>query len=227
MKRWQVLVPVKGTTQAKTRLGDAFGPHRPRLALAFARDTVTAAMNCSLVADVTVTTGDPSAAAAFAGIGAHVFEDAASDGLNAAISVAVRELPRLRDASGIAVLLGDLPALTPSALERALELAGSHDVAFVPDAKDSGTTLLCARSSQLVQPRFGVASAAAHEATGAVRLRDPRLTSLRHDVDDVADLLIALRLGVGQHTGELLQETERPAAEFAGASLILERIGGW
>ena len=232
MDRWQLLVPVKGTTRAKSRLGDAFGQHRPRLALAFARDTVAVALECPLVAGVTVVTGDAVAVAAFDGTGAHVFEEARPSGLNPAISRAAREVPRLRDASRLAVLLGDLPALTSAALERALALAEPHDTAFVPDAVGTGTTLLCARGARrdiVHQPCFGVASAVAHEAMGAVRLRDARLTTLRRDVDDVDDLLSAQRLGLGQHTSELLREigwTTPSPAQLSGESLMLEHIGG-
>jgi len=79
------------------------------------------------------------------------------------------------------------------------------------------------------QPCFGVASAVAHEAMGAVRLRDARLTTLRRDVDDVDDLLSAQRLGLGQHTSELLREigwTTPSPAQLSGESLMLEHIGG-
>jgi 2-phospho-L-lactate guanylyltransferase len=232
MSRWQLLVPVKGTTRAKSRLGDAFGPHRPQLALAFARDTVAAAMACPLVEQVTVVTGDTVAAVAFKDTAAQVFEDFHSRALNPAISLAVREVPRLRDADRLAVLLGDLPALTSPALGRALELAEPHEAAFVPDAAATGTTLLCARGSRrdiVQQPCFGVESAMAHEAVGAVRLRDARLETLRRDVDDVDDLLAAQRLGLGEHTVEILREigwTTPDPAQLAGESLMLEHIGG-
>jgi 2-phospho-L-lactate guanylyltransferase len=229
MTQWQVLIPVKGTTRAKTRLGDAFGRHRPQLALAFARDTVAAAVSCPVVADVTVTTGDPAAAAMFADTSAHVFDDRRSSGLNAAISLAVREVARLRDARRLAVLLGDLPAVTPIALARALELAEKHERAFVADAAGTGTTLLCAQRGVDLRPRFGAASAIAHEASGAVRLRDAALATLRLDVDDVDDLLAALRLGLGKHTDNLLRDIGWPTPDVAaltGESLMLEHIGG-
>lgn len=204
--------------RAKTRLGSGFGKYRSQLALAFARDTVAAATRCSLVAEVTVTTRDPVVAASFVGTGVHVFQDGVSDDLNIAISCAIREEDRLREAERIAVLLGDLPALTSSALELALELAESREVAFVPDAKGSGTTLLCTRSPAAVRPFFGVGSAATHEAVGAVPLRDPRMATLRHDVDDLADLLAALQLGVGEHTGQILRHLGWPADGPAAAS---------
>lgn len=229
MNRWQLLVPVKGTTRAKTRLGDAFGPHRPRVALAFARDTVEAALGCDAVAGVTVTTGDPAAVAAFADSGARVFEDQDSTNLNVAISLAAQGVPQLRGASHVAVLLGDLPALRSTALGRALELADEKLSSFVPDAHGSGTTLLCAHGASVLQPHFGFASARAHAAVGAVALRDAGLVSLRRDVDDVDDLLAALQLGVGEHTAKLLREigwTHSEAGQMADDSLLLDHIGG-
>ncbi|NEC03808.1 2-phospho-L-lactate guanylyltransferase, partial [Streptomyces sp. SID7909] len=75
--RWSLVVPLKPLARAKSRLAPASGALlRPRLALAFARDTVAAALSCPDVADVVVVTDDTAAGAALAALGALVVPDA-------------------------------------------------------------------------------------------------------------------------------------------------------
>ncbi|NEC42232.1 2-phospho-L-lactate guanylyltransferase, partial [Streptomyces sp. SID8016] len=70
---WSLVVPLKPLARAKSRLGRAAGEDaRPRLALAFAQDTVAAALDCARVRDVVVVTDDPVAAAALAELGARI-----------------------------------------------------------------------------------------------------------------------------------------------------------
>lgn len=201
---WQLFVPVKATRHAKSRLGPAFGERRLELALAFALDTVAAASSCPAIGAVTVVTSDARVADSL-GLSARVVDEGPIPGLNAAIRFALAAVPARADT---AVLLGDLPALTAGELERALVLAGAHQRAFVPDAEGSGTTLLTARRGVRLEPRFGRASAKAHERAGAVRLDDGGIARVRRDVDDLAALAEAARLGFGEHTrrvvGELL-----------------------
>lgn len=55
--QWTLVVPVKALARAKSRLSDtADDGLRPGLALAFAQDTVAAALACPAVADVAVVT---------------------------------------------------------------------------------------------------------------------------------------------------------------------------
>lgn len=59
---WSLVVPLKPLAQGKSRLTGAAGVMlRPRLALAFAQDTVAAALSCRAVRDVVVVTDDPVA----------------------------------------------------------------------------------------------------------------------------------------------------------------------
>lgn len=194
--RWHLLVPVKSTRHAKTRLGPAFGERRPELALAFALDTIAAVAECPAVKAVTVVSSDPQVATAVGPV-AVVVGEGPTPGLNAAISFALTTMPAPAD---VAVLLGDLPALTAAELEHALMLASAHENAFVPDADGIGTTMLTARRGVRLYPRFGPASAAAHERAGAVRLDDDAITRVRRDVDDLAGLVAAGELGLGEHT---------------------------
>lgn len=197
---WHIVIPVKDPVRAKTRLAHDLGGRRPELALAFARDTVRAALTADSVASVTVVTGSDRVAEILAADGARVVDEGAVADLNRVITSVVGRRPVQRPT---AVLLGDLPALTSSALDRALGLAGGHETAFVPDATGAGTTMISARVGAILRPRFGADSAAAHAATGAQRLSGDELVTLRRDVDDLADLIEAAELGLGAFTAAL------------------------
>ncbi|NYI06579.1 2-phospho-L-lactate guanylyltransferase [Allostreptomyces psammosilenae] len=84
--RWHLVVPLKPLEVAKSRLGRRpYDVLRPRLALAFALDTVAAALACPAVAGVLVVTDDEVAGAALRGLGAEVVPDLPAAGLNAAV----------------------------------------------------------------------------------------------------------------------------------------------
>lgn len=220
---WVVVVPVKRTDRAKTRLGEIAGAHRPDLALALACDTVAAALRCPTVAEVLVVTDDPRAAAASVALGAGVVPDAPDAGLNPAvrygIAVARERVPGCR----VAALSADLPALRPDELARALDVAAQHPVAFVADAAGTGSTCYTVAAAAAADPRFGVRSRAAHRAAGAVEV-DGDLPTLRRDVDTPVDLWDALRLGVGPATRAAtaaLSATGTPAGpEPPGAATV-------
>ena len=194
MPDWTIVIPVKGTTSAKSRLRAS-----PDLALAIALDTVAAALPTTgplalpeLVEgpDVIVVTSQ-SIAAQFETLGARTIIDHRA-GLGAAIAQGIA-------AAGdgpVAVLLGDLPALRPAELAAALELAAQHPLAFVPDADNDGTVLIAALNAADHRPAFGLQSRRAHLAAGYVELAIPLNSGLRRDVD-TAEQLAALgpRLG--------------------------------
>ncbi|MFN8077059.1 MAG: 2-phospho-L-lactate guanylyltransferase [Kineosporiaceae bacterium] len=198
---WTVVMPVKGGPTAKSRLGA-----EPRLATAIALDSVAAALGCPAVGAVLTVTGDDEVAAACAALGARVVREArAQGGLDAAVTLGVARA-RGSGAGPLAVLLADVPALTPADLAAALDavaVAVPEGCAVVPDAEGTGTVLLAAPRGRLVRPSFGVGSAAAHEAAGAVRL-ELDVPRLRGDVDDADGLERALALGVGPRTAAAL-----------------------
>ncbi|NJP51696.1 2-phospho-L-lactate guanylyltransferase [Streptomyces sp. SBST2-5] len=198
--QWTLLVPLKPLAQAKSRLSDTADDRlRPGLALAFAQDTVAAALACAAVRDVVVVTDDALAARELAAQGAAVVPDAPRAGLNAALDHAAREV-RARGAGALAALNADLPALRPRELARALECAAAFPRAFLADAAGTGTTLLSAAPDHALRPLFGPDSRTRHRASGAVELLPDPVDSVRQDVDTGADLRAALALGVGAHT---------------------------
>ena len=82
--QWTVVIPLKPLSRAKSRLADtAHDGLRPGLALAFAQDTVAAALACPAVRDVAVVTNDALAARELAALGAAIVPDDPLGGLNA------------------------------------------------------------------------------------------------------------------------------------------------
>lgn len=199
---WTLVVPVKRLDRAKTRLSTRPAEQRARLALAFARDVVTAAVACPAVQRVVVVTDDPRARAALVGIDGVVVEpDAPDAGLNAALAHGARGAG---PGTAVAALSSDLPAARAVELTRALAAATSWPRSFVADASGVGTTLLAALPGVPLDPRFGPRSRAAHAASGAVEIALGGIAGLRRDVDTEVDLWDAVRLGVGPATREVL-----------------------
>jgi 2-phospho-L-lactate guanylyltransferase len=192
---------VKPLARAKSRLSDtAADALRPGLALAFAQDTVAAALACPAVKDVSVVTDDPWAGRELGALGAHVVSDEPHGGLNAALAHAAAAVRAARPESAVAALNADLPALRPLELARVLDAAAEFPRAFLPDAATIGTTLLAAQEGAELRPAFGTDSRARHRASGAVELILDAVDSVRQDVDTGADLRAALALGVGPRT---------------------------
>lgn len=194
-------MPLKPLELAKSRLAAA-GGLRPALALAFALDTVTAALACPAVRDVTVVTDDERAGAELAALGAFVIADVPGAGLNAALAHGAATVRRRHGGgrSAVGALNGDLPALRAAELAEVLTAAaGAPERAFLADAAGVGTTLLTAAAGSPLSPAFGGASRDRHLGSGAHELTVPA-PSVRRDVDTPGDLRVALALGVGPAT---------------------------
>ncbi|WP_307040586.1 2-phospho-L-lactate guanylyltransferase [Agromyces ramosus] len=199
--RWSVVIPVKGPAEAKTRLAASVPPTtRVELARAFALDTIAAALAARRVSRVIVVGDDAS----LAGGADYLAEPQERQGLPAAIRHGI-DHARSTEPVPVAVLLGDLPALTPDELDAALDAAVGHPLAFVRDADGTGTTLATAMAGIRFEPRFGLDSAALHAAAGYVELEAS--AGLIHDVDTVDGLAEALALGVGRHTHEVVERS--------------------
>lgn len=189
-----VIVPLKRPDRAKTRLALSGVVDHQKLAVAFAWDTIAAALASPLVVGVWVATD----AADLVPPGASHLPDEGEGDLNRALASAAL---RLDPAFGVAALCGDLPALVPADLTAALTAATQRS--FVADAAGTGTSLLVAPAGVALAPAFGVGSAVAHAASGAVPLTGDLLT-LRLDVDTAEDLARAAAVGVGPQTRALL-----------------------
>jgi 2-phospho-L-lactate guanylyltransferase len=200
---WTVVIPVKGTGSAKSRLEAPF-----ELAMAIALDTVQAALGAARVIVVTST----EVAADFAALGAEVVVDTGSG-----LAGAVRSGIEAAGPGAVAVMLGDLPALRPEELGAALEAAAGHPLALVPDADGVGSVLITRMPGAVHAPAFGGASRSAHLRAGYAELDVATDSGLRRDVD-TADQLAALAAAsrLGRRTAAL---AGRPAREAVQAHM--------
>jgi 2-phospho-L-lactate/phosphoenolpyruvate guanylyltransferase len=204
-RRWVVLLAVKPLSVAKSRLDR---PDRSAITLAMAADTAAAAASVETVAAVLVVSDDEQAREFLAPV-AVVVPDTPGAGLNPALAHAETEARRRWPDADLAVLAADLPALRPAALGEALSLAGAQARAIVADAGGTGTVLLTATQGAALDPRFGPGSRDRHVASGTMDLTNAlpagdASAGLRRDVDTAADLEVAVGLGVGPYTADVL-----------------------
>lgn len=200
MVDWVVIMPIKRFADAKRRL-EGVGD-RAAVAEALTRDTLAAVASSRKVRMVLVMTDDPHLVEDLRLPVAAVVRTQDSPGLNGAVSDGLAYAGESWPDFGVAVLQGDLPALTPDDLDAVLEAAEELPLGLVPDADGIGTAMITGRPGVPLLPAFGEASATRHQELGHKPIRAPE--RLRRDVDTPADLRTAVRLGVGRHTAEVL-----------------------
>jgi 2-phospho-L-lactate guanylyltransferase len=201
---WTILIPFKGASRAKSRLGaDWMRPSdRQRLAEAFLFDVLSAAEQTPEVNRIVVTTPDPEAELLLKDLKCDVLlEPEEPDDLNASLIWALRELnqPMIQ----CAILASDLPYITSKEISAALALAALYDRSFVSDNSAHGTTMLFANRIAEFTPAFGSDSKTAHEHLGFTSLELPLSSGARHDVDTF-DQLISTDHALGIHTRDAL-----------------------
>lgn len=186
------------------------GAERAALARVFLQGCLEAVTRSARVEGVTVVSTTSALETTVLPTGARFRVQGESGGINAAILESQRELDPGSD-SELAVLVGDLPALTTVDLDHALLLSerSSNSRAMVPDFHGRGTTLLTTRGGVPMEPRFEGSSRWAHETSGFQVLPVPGTSTLRMDVDSVDDLVRAARVGVGRHTYRRLPDSVR------------------
>jgi 2-phospho-L-lactate guanylyltransferase len=195
--RWTVLVPLRSLPSAKSRLAESLAPAvHAALVEAIRADTLAAVRAAVPVARVVVIGDAP-------GDGITLVQ--ASRGLNGALRDGAAYAEQRWPADGVAALVGDLPALRADELGAALEAAAGHPAAFVADATGTGTTLLAASPGTTLDPHFGAGSAARH---AVIAIAVAAGASLRTDVDTIADLADAARVGLGGQTAAVIAAHE-------------------
>lgn len=186
MTVWLVVVPIRRFAAAKTRLAVA---DREDVARAVALDTLRVLTSVPAIRRVLVVTDDP---------GERSWPDAVRvvrqcrGGLTAAVTEGIAAARPLDPGASVAVVLGDLPRITPIAVASVLAAAARVPVSFVRDAAGTGTTTVTIAPGVRFAPAFGPDSAARHRALGAVELSTG--ATLRHDLDTTADLVAARHL---------------------------------
>lgn len=201
------LVALKPSTPAKSRLASVGDALRRDLAWAMAVDTLAAL--CEVFDHVLVVGTVRAGELTRLGLRVEVVPEPEIPGLNSALAHGAALL-RDRGAQTVLASVGDLPALKATTVREVLTAAEPFPRAFVADTAGIGTTMLIARGTPLL-PIFEGNSAAAHAASGAYALSPHEVAApdARTDVDTEADLEVALRLGVGRNTAEVLERAGR------------------
>jgi 2-phospho-L-lactate guanylyltransferase len=208
---WWVIVPMKDTRLAKSRLGGVPGERR-QLAIAMAQDTLRAVVGAACVEGALVVCDGEPDVEAFSAPGVSVVARPGLS-LNEAV-LAGAELLRAEDASrNLAVVPGDLPYLRSAELDAALGRAAGFASTCTGDRTGRGTTLTTARAGTDLVPSYGIESLALHRGRGAAHLSSPAWSGLRRDVDHREDL--AVTDGLGPRTRHALSE-----------QLVLHAAGG-
>jgi 2-phospho-L-lactate guanylyltransferase len=123
---------------------------------------------------------------------------------DAGLNPALRHGAAAAGGGPVAAVSADLPTLTATALEAVLAAAERLPRGVVADQAGTGTTVLTASSAAELVPRFGATSFRAHREDGAVDLTPFAADSVRRDVDTLAELRDAVRIGVGAATNALV-----------------------
>lgn len=216
---WAV-VPAKSFRAAKARMAPLLQPgERDRLARAMLADVLDALTASRSLAGVLVVTADEEVAELALVMGADVLREAVESGTNAAIRAAIEAL-RER-ASGMIVIPGDLPHLTPEAVEViARRCSRPRALVLVAASRDGGTNLLAASPPDLIVPRFGEDSFVRHRAAAYMAGIDPQILGLDRldlDLDTPEDLSAFHALGTGTRTQSFLAGAMAPPTPRARA----------
>ncbi|WP_244332175.1 2-phospho-L-lactate guanylyltransferase [Gordonia polyisoprenivorans] len=186
-----------------TRIGE-----HGELVLSMLLDTLAAVRSAGL-APIVVVSPDDDVLRAVDAAGARALPEIArpDSSLNHAYAQGTQWIQaRHREVRRVLMVQADLPAADAASIRAVLDECAEVPYALITDAGGDGTALLLRPADDDRLPRFGIGSAAAHRADGALEI-DPahrRWPDLRTDVDTAADLEAAVALGVGDHTRAVL-----------------------
>jgi 2-phospho-L-lactate guanylyltransferase len=221
------VVALKPLRSAKSRLQGVPAPYRQYIAWCLAFDTIRAL--AAALDRVVVVSNEPSLSARLRplGPGVRVSSEGPSLGMNAALAAGAADLADA-GASLVLACVGDLPCLRTDTVRRLLAAAAHHPRSFVPDSSGTGTTMLFARGVSH-DPRFQGPSAAAHRGSGASAITEAEagpLNDARRDVDTLADLIEAERIGLGPQTSTLFDRHTHSLGQFQPVTVIEPGIDG-
>jgi 2-phospho-L-lactate guanylyltransferase len=201
------IVPVKRLTDAKSRLALP-AVARQRLALAFARDVVAAALASAILDEVVVVSNEPMMHELARRLPLHAIPEPAPESLGGAVESAREWALRRWPRATTLVIPADLPRLAPGDITEVVEQASGREAAFVPDTDGRGTTLLLQRAGATAVAQYGPDSAARHAAAGMYALDDAPMAA-RQDVDSLQSLRLLSGLSVGPETQRALEGLSR------------------
>jgi 2-phospho-L-lactate guanylyltransferase len=195
----QVLaVPVKTLELTKSRLRAILSPfERAALSLAMFEDVLDACL-AQAGWQVRVISRDEAVLDVAARRGALAVPE-----VGVSLLEAVRQVERAVPAASatLAVVLADLPFITPRALGHVLARGAAAPVVAVPAESDGGTNVLIRRPPSVIAARFGRASFSRHRLAAYrahTTFDEARVAELGFDLDGPADLAKLLASGGGR-----------------------------
>ena len=209
------LVPAKLGSAVKTRLGAALTPaQRVDLAQAMLSDVLAALGDVRALAGVAVITRDEAVATIAARHGATTLRETEGRGLNEGVAEGIAGC-RTLGASGVVVVMGDLPTLAAKEIELAIARLPERGLVLVPSFDGTGTNVLAMRPPDLLLPtHFGEGSLARHRAAAAalgIDIVNCPLRGAALDIDTVDDLRRLMRAdGQGAATRRVLAALRHP-----------------
>ena len=202
------VVPVKGTVEAKSRLGPDYPVEfRGSLAQAMLEDVLTALCAAKELAGVVVVTVDPVARQTAERFGARVFEDGARDGHTGAVVAAGRRLAA-EGRAGMLTVPGDIPLITADEVARVFAAHGEAPAFSIVPAHDRrGSNAILMTPPDAVPLAFGNDSFLPH-LDAARRLGiEPAIVPLPGiglDIDNGPDLALLMQRPSPTHTWAFL-----------------------
>jgi 2-phospho-L-lactate guanylyltransferase len=202
-----IALPVKSLSEAKTRLGPILDPlERAALTLAMLEDALDATLALPGWESWVVSPDDTVLEVAARRGARAVVEETPT--LPAAIHQVETDALGL-DAQALAVLLPDVPLVTPAALTRAVHTLGPAVVA--PAIDEVGTNLLLRRPPDVLPAAFGVDSYRRHLQAAAEREIPVSVIERRElgfDLDAPGDILTVLEAGRRTRTWEVCRDLD-------------------
>lgn len=175
---WAV-VPLKSPQHAKTRLADQLDAAQRRwLLFELATRVIRALQATDAVAEVAVATASKEIAEFAQSLGARPILQSAETGTAAAFSAVIAQL-QAGQPQALLMIAGDLPLVTPAAIETLCAAAFDADVVVVPDRHRIGTNALLCSPPSAITPLFGPDSL--HRHLAAARRRELRTRVLESD----------------------------------------------
>lgn len=154
-ERLWALVPLKSPERAKTRLAGMLSPtQRRRLLFGLATRTIAALRATRDIDAVAVITASDEVATFAQGLGTRVIVQPSEIGTAAAFSSAIDSLQPL-GLSRLLMIAGDLPLISPAALDMLCAPLAGSGVIVVPDRHRQGTNALLCSPPHALTPRFG------------------------------------------------------------------------
>lgn len=198
---YRLVVPVRPLAEALPRFA-APADVRRVFALAFARDTIRAAVAAPSVREVCVLSEDDEVRGMAAQIGASVIDEPEHGILAASLERAQQRLTADGSQRSLALLMGDLPCLTPSEVDYGLAALRHGKVGALDLARVSATLI----SGSLEWRRLGPTAATLSNKYRVSWLPARQLQpGLACDVDTVHGLRVAEYIGVGPATAVALK----------------------